>query len=238
MASEETKQQNPSEKIQGQESQSEKIREKDQGRRRTRRRQSQEKAPARQGQTQEGCARKPRTSPQKRKSRLSVKAIMPPAALSQGPIRLCEAQREQNPGPGQGSRKGAGRSGRRQPARRRGRGEEPFQGRSHEDEWRSATAANQSAGLFEPLERFIATADERLGERPIAPGESRAVHLFLLRRHEFQHRAVDAIAQAGRLGPVRKNMAEMAPASGAMHFGAPHALAGVRVVSTAPSLGA
>src|SRR5690606_4241209 len=59
--------------------------------------------------------------------------------------------------------------------------------------------------------------------------ESRSAFARLFRPApgEVKRRAVDAIAQPRRSRPVGKDMAEVAFAGGAAHFGANHAVAGV-----------
>src|SRR5882762_1339464 len=56
------------------------------------------------------------------------------------------------------------------------------------------------------------------------PGGAPSVLEYLFRL-ELQRSRIDAVAQAGRPGPVRENMAEMAAAFGAEHLGADHAVA-------------
>src|SRR5665213_124125 len=56
-----------------------------------------------------------------------------------------------------------------------------------------------------------------------APGSS----WLLAFGFEVQRRAIDAIALAGGLWPVRKDMAQMAAAAGAIDLRAGHAVAGV-----------
>src|ERR1700742_2713251 len=68
--------------------------------------------------------------------------------------------------------------------------------------------------------------------RPLHPASGGVAVTFLPRRQpcasarlQLDRRRIDAIAQAGRARSVVENVAEMAAAFGAQHFGADHAVA-------------
>src|SRR5262249_5600094 len=62
----------------------------------------------------------------------------------------------------------------------------------------------------------------RFGSGPAEAGGEAGRKLLLARRRKLERGAIHAVAQAGRLGPIGEDVAEMGLAGGATHLGATH----------------